>query len=384
MTKHDKEVYSSVKALYHRSSMVKILRGEQPYPRHIELVISDLCNHDCGFCSYRMSGYISNTLFQETGGNTRKDRNPNRQIPREKCFEIIDDCVAMGVGAIQFTGGGEPTIHPDFVEIVKYAQERGLDTALVTNGSMLHERTVREVCVKMVWVRVSIDAATSEHYSEERRIPAKAFYTMISGLLSLCAEARAADSGVVIGTGFVVTPRNYRQIYEATRLYKSTGAQHIRIGLQFNSDWEEPFRAIWDDVRDQTSRAVADFDSSDFVVIDRTQQRFDEFAGRHTGKVDYKFCGFQNFTNYIGGDLNIYRCCQWAFHPRGLVGSIKEQSLKEFYDSADKKKDFQEFDARKCGNCQFHACNKAIHAVIDDPDIMNHLNDEDPGHLNFV
>lgn len=384
MSKDDKCMYSGAKALYHRESMDKILQGEQPYPCHINFVISDLCNHDCNFCSYRMKGYMSNVLFQDTPGDTYKDRNPNRQIPKEKCFEILDDCVAMGTRAIQFTGGGEPTIHPDFVEIVKYAQDRGLETALVTNGNMLHHTAIREVCLNMVWVRVSIDASTGENYSETRGVPGKAFYTMIGSLMKLCAEARAAKSDVVIGTGFVVTPKNYQQIYEAARLYKATGVHHLRIGLQFNSDWEKPFISIWDDIQDQTSRAVADFHSSDFIVIDRTQQRFDEFAGRHTGKIDYEFCGFQNFTNYIGGDLNVYRCCQLAFYPTGLVGSIKNQRLKEFYDSEAKKQNFTAFNAKICGNCQQHDCNKAIDAVINDPNLMNSLNDEEPPHINFV
>jgi len=379
----NKSSYLGVKALYHEESMKKILNKEQPYPTHIELVISDLCNHDCKFCSYRMSNYLSNTLFQETRGGTRKDRNPNRQISKEKCFEIIDDCVEMGVKAIQFTGGGEPTIHPNFVEIVQYAQDKGLDTALVTNGNMLHVNEVRQVCINMVWVRVSIDASSSVYYGEVRGVPEKSFYTMIGGLMKLCAEAKAENSSVVIGTGFVTTPENHDQIYEAVRLFKLTGAQHVRVGLQFSNDWEKPFIPLWSVIRDQSVRAVKDFDDKGFAVIDRTQQRFDEFAGRHVGKIDYEFCGFQNFTNFIGGDLNVYRCCQFAFHPRGLIGSIKDQRLKDFYDSELKKKDFASFNAKQCGNCQFHGCNKAIDAVKKDPDILNQLGNK-PDHINFV
>ena len=325
----NKSSYLGVKALYHEESMKKILNGEQPYPTHIELVISDLCNHDCSFCSYRMSNYLSNTLFQETRGGTRKDRNPNRQIPKEKCFEIIDDCVEMGVKAIQFTGGGEPTIHPNFVEIVQYAQDKGLDTALVTNGNMLHVNEIRQVCINMVWVRVSIDASSSVYYGEVRGVPEKSFYTMIGGLMKLCAEAKAVNSSVVIGTGFVTTPENHDQIYEAVRLFKLTGAQHVRIGLQFSNDWEKPFIPIWDVVRDQAVRAMKDFDDKNFSVIDRTQQRFDEFAGRDVLEVDATHIGHDAVDQLAGRHLLAQHQHRVAGRGHGQADLLRKAGLAD-------------------------------------------------------
>jgi molybdenum cofactor biosynthesis enzyme MoaA len=86
-----------------------------------------------------MDGYSSNVLFKVLQPDGTSDNNPKRFIPREKCLEILDDCVEMGVGAVQITGGGEPTVHADHPEIFRAVIDRGLDLALVTNGWAMRE-----------------------------------------------------------------------------------------------------------------------------------------------------------------------------------------------------------------------------------------------------
>src|SRR6185436_9951432 len=81
-------------------------------------------------CAYRSSNGFSIEQFAGVNG----EKNPNRKITTAKAIEILDDCGSLGVKAIQFTGGGEPTVHPDHLLIFEYAQNMGLETSLVTNG----------------------------------------------------------------------------------------------------------------------------------------------------------------------------------------------------------------------------------------------------------
>src|SRR3990167_8685596 len=100
-------IYSPNKASKHPASLAILQEGGQPNPIHVQLVISDLCNHRCGWCAYRLDGYSSNKLFKIIQPDGEVNNNPNRMIPLEKVKEIVDDCAAMGVKAIQLTGGGE-------------------------------------------------------------------------------------------------------------------------------------------------------------------------------------------------------------------------------------------------------------------------------------
>jgi intein/homing endonuclease len=54
------------------------------------------------------------------------------------------------------TGGGEPTIHPDFCEIVTYAKDLGFSLGLCTNGKLLGTKIPKEIVAKFSWVRLGL------------------------------------------------------------------------------------------------------------------------------------------------------------------------------------------------------------------------------------
>jgi radical SAM protein with 4Fe4S-binding SPASM domain len=371
-------VYSTEKTLYHPRQMEALRKGEQPYPVHVELIISDYCNHDCSFCAYRMSGYTSNELFQIEEGQSRKARNPKRMIPKEKCFEILDDCKAMGVKAIQFTGGGEPTVHPDFVDIVEYAQSLGFDTALVTNGNMLVEERHRRVLKKMTWVRVSIDAAKPQTYMEMRGVGYGAWRRLVDGVDMFNQDIKDLEDRPVFGAGFVTTPENWTEMYDAAWLYRSWGFDNIRIGLMFNPDNDNPYKQIRYKMNYLALKAIEDFDGNgDFRVINRVSEKLGELT---QGSPDFDFCSYQHFTTYIGGDLNVYRCCVYAYHHHGIVGSIKEQGFKELWDSQAKKENMDSFNPRECERCQFTEIINNTNRSIESKEPLGGV----PPHVNFT
>ncbi len=376
---NNNNVYSTLKPIYHKENIETLRKGEQPYPVHVEIIISDYCNHDCGFCAYRMSGYSSNELFQIEEGQSRKARNPNRMINKEKCFEILDDCKEMNVKAIQFTGGGEPTIHPNFIEIVEYALDLGFDVGLVTNGSMLSKKRHREVAVRLVWLRVSIDAADRHYYSEERRVGLKAWDNLEKGVRLLREDLNNLKSETVLGAGYVVTDRNWKGIHKATGIYKDWGFDNVRLGLMFSPDGAKPYEDFRYDMSYLAIKAVEDFSDRSYTVINRVSEKYDELD---KGNPTFEFCSYQHFTQYIGGDLNLYRCCVYAYNYHGLVGSLRNMRYKELLDSQSKKENMSNFKASSCERCQFtdiiKNTNSFIESEIDPP------NKDIPMHVNFT
>ena len=164
--KTDPNVYSPYKAAHHQDRIEQIKNGDQPVPLQVQLIIADLCNHNCSFCAYRMEGYTSNKNFGEWDAvKGMINNNPNRMIPYEKCIEILDDCAELGVKALQYTGGGEPTVHPKHKELFQYTLDKGMDLALVTNGTIMRPG-VPEILAQGKWVRFSIDAGKAKTYSE--------------------------------------------------------------------------------------------------------------------------------------------------------------------------------------------------------------------------
>lgn len=363
--------YSPDKIFHHRDKIDQLKAGEQPVPLQMQLIISDLCNQDCSFCAYRMSGYTSNELFKVVHPETGKvNNNPNRKIPYEKCIEILDDCAEMGVKAVQCTGGGEPSVHPDHLKVYQAILDRGMDFALVSNGVNFKPETI-PVLLQATWVRFSIDAGCQETYSKIRNVSAQHYERVWKNVQDLVAEKRRTDSDVVIGLGFVVTADNWSEVGQFTKLAKAAGVDNVRLSAVFQPDNEKYFESFFNAASNHCKEAKERHESPHFTV-------FNNFGERHSDLVqaapDYSFCSQQQLNVYIGGDLNVYRCCTTSYNPQGLLGSIADQRFKDFWHSDRKRRKIADFDARSCERCMFNNKNKKLLYAID----------PNPQHVNFI
>jgi MoaA/NifB/PqqE/SkfB family radical SAM enzyme len=379
------DAYSPLKAVRHLDVIQGVRDARPVRPVHVQLILSDLCNQSCTFCSYRDPAYTSSQLFYEikkSGAGLRRDEahpernyNPNRMIDFEKVEEIVDDCARMGVSGIQFTGGGEPTVHPKFADALFHAQSKGIATSLVTNGVLVGKNfdKWRNELMCLRWIRFSLDAATLKTYTDVRHVPDWHFTSALAGIRQLrdLRDHRGA-SGPIIGVGFVVTPDNWTEVYEACVLARDSGADNIRISAQFSADDEKKFESFYKECAGLCQRAEREITSKSFTVYNRFGQKLDDLRQKAP---DYDACGYQHVTTYIGADLNVYRCCVLAYNERGVVGSLKEQSLRHLWMSQRRVDEMNQFDARGCERCQFNTINKNLEYM---------LSDKDPAHSEFV
>jgi MoaA/NifB/PqqE/SkfB family radical SAM enzyme len=361
--------YSPLKVFHHQERLSVLRDGGQPAPAQVQLVISDFCNQSCSFCAYRMEGYTANELFKVIREDGTADSNPKRMIPLAKCLEILDDCRDMGVGAVQITGGGEPTAHPDHAAVFAAVLDRGLDLALVTNGVIMRDG-IPELLARAKWVRVSIDAGAPETYASVRRVAPSQFEKAWTNVRRLCEARDKAGSGLIVGVGFVVTRENWREVVAAARLARDAGADNLRISAVFQPDDERYFDGFQAEAAALCREAV-ELSAGRFRVFNNFGERVADLK-QHAP--DYSFCGYQNFSTYIGADQNVYRCCVTAYNPRGLVGSVKAQRFSELWESQAKHDDFAAFDARGCERCMFNGKNRTIAYALS----------ETPAHVNFV
>jgi MoaA/NifB/PqqE/SkfB family radical SAM enzyme len=368
--------YSSLKVFHHRERLEQLKRGEQIVPAQLQVILSDLCNHDCSFCSYRWSGYTSNELFT-AGAELAKfgTNNPNRMISFEKAIEVLDDCAEMGIGAIQYTGGGEPTVHPQHREVFQETINRGLEFALVSNGAIFRKASgtvasTIDLLLQASWVRFSLDAGRDDTYSAIRRIPQAIFHQVLGNISNLVSAKEAAGAGPVIGIGFVVTKENWQEVVEAAQLAKVIGANNLRISAVFQPDDDAYFAGFHEQAAALCKEAES-LSEGKFRVFNRFSDRLEDLHDKHP---DYQFCGYQQFNSYLGADLNLYRCCNLGYSLRGKIGSIKEQRLKDLWASEEKRRAIDGFNAHGCPRCMFNRVNRTIAYGID----------ASAEHVNFV
>ncbi|MFQ5761664.1 MAG: radical SAM protein [Candidatus Bathyarchaeia archaeon] len=79
-----------------------------------------------------------------------------RYIPLEDAKRVLDFLSANRFIAVYLTGG-EPTLHPDIVEIVRYANQLGMSTSITTNGTCSKAKVTALKEAGLHFLSVSLD-----------------------------------------------------------------------------------------------------------------------------------------------------------------------------------------------------------------------------------
>src|SRR4051812_28492129 len=88
-------------------------------------------------------------------------RDPN-ELTTSELFAVVDELAEMQVFYVNI-GGGEPTLRPDFWDLLDYCVARKVGVKFSTNGSRITRVTARRVAsTDYVDVQISLDGANAE------------------------------------------------------------------------------------------------------------------------------------------------------------------------------------------------------------------------------
>lgn len=350
------QCYSPLKIIHHPDRIAALRQGLRTTPIHLQLILTNRCNHRCKFCAYRAAGYTSNQTF-----------NDRDEIPFDKVLEIFDSCVALGIKAVELTGGGEPTIHPQFSEVCHALRTRRIDYAVVTNGSRLSSDDLIAMAGAK-WVRFSIDAGTSQTYTTLRRTHPESFKRVQDNIRALVDMRSGPDP--VVGVGFVVTRDNWHEVAQAAAQARDNGADNFRISAVFQNAGAAYFLNIYEAAK-QECRAAESLSNGAFRVFNLFEERIDDLTQQAPADPT---CLIQHLVSYIGADLNLYRCCILAYNAAGLLGSLKDRTLEDLWNSEEVSLKLRGFNATHCPRCMFHGKNRTIaYAIANNPPHANFL-----------
>lgn len=122
-----------------------------------------LCSFDCAYCDLGATEVRLNKLKDSGLLPTVEDILADAQT----AFRLIHERGPM-VSNVTLSGNGEPTLHPDFPEIVaglvslRNIWLEGVPLVLVTNGSALDQRRIAEAANKLDQRIVKIDAGNEK------------------------------------------------------------------------------------------------------------------------------------------------------------------------------------------------------------------------------
>jgi len=129
------------------------------YPDHVDVEISTKCNMRCPMC------YTTTEEFKKT---------VKREFMSFELFKkIIDELAANNVYSIRLSLRGEIFIHPDVIDMIRYAKKKGIkEVSTLTNNLALNPELFRKAMeAGLDWLTISFDGLGKTY--ESIRKPAK-------------------------------------------------------------------------------------------------------------------------------------------------------------------------------------------------------------------
>jgi len=134
-------------------------------PRLAQLVITRKCNLRCKYCN--------------------EFDHSSQPVPKEEVYRRVDKLASLGTLFMEYTGG-EPLLHPDLIDLVRYASRcRFFERWIITNGYLLTPRNIEQLNdAGLTHLQLSIDGL----HPNETSI--KMFYPLKKKLQHLQRHAR--------------------------------------------------------------------------------------------------------------------------------------------------------------------------------------------------
>lgn len=125
-------------------------------PGYLQFAITNICNAKCDFCGFAVDKF---------------DPRQRRTVTLQEARDVIDISVKNHIGYLLFVGG-EPLVHKNLRDMVRYAAERGIRPMICTNGSLWTEQNMRGLAADgLSSVIMSIDSHDVARHEKNRGLP---------------------------------------------------------------------------------------------------------------------------------------------------------------------------------------------------------------------
>ncbi|QGY39376.1 radical SAM protein [Pseudodesulfovibrio cashew] len=352
-------LYTKMKIFHYKDKLDSLPRDREILPPlHIRIKPTNRCNHNCGYCAYRAENL-----------QLGQDMDTSDAIPREKMAEIVEDVIDMGVGAVTFSGGGEPFVYPHLLETATALKAGGVKVASLTNGSRLSGELSEFFAHEGTWLRVSLDGYDDESYARYRGVKQGAFSELMENMTAF----KRLGGPCYLGVSLIVDSENQAHVRDLLFRLRDTGVDSVKVSPCIvdndgarNNEYHRPF---FEAVSKQVAEAKAALDAEDFLIYDAYHELDEKF-----GK-PYASCPYCQILPVIGADLNLYPCQDKAYNlEEGLLGTLKDKRFRELWFS-DKNRFFKIDPSVHCNHhCVANAKNLLVHEYLG----------ADPEHMEFV
>jgi len=281
-------------------------------PTALQIEVTTSCNLQCTMCEHtfmqKMGGHLKFSEFKKL-----IDQNPNIQV-------------------INLTGIGEALLNPEFIQMIKYAKQKGVYVWFNDNFTLMNkEKAEKMIELGADYIIMSLDGATKKTY-EKIRVGAK-FDTVINNFKQL-RELRDGKnlSTPKLGINSVVLKENVHEIEDMVKLSKELKAENlmfISIVMSTNTGKLSLFGVDSKKIKPLVEKAKETAKELGVNVFSWPAIEFN--------KTQKNACIYPWVNPYIGFNGDVIPCCfipQMAnarMEKENIMGNVLEQSLNEIW-----------------------------------------------------
>ena len=240
-------------------------------------------------------------------------RRDPRELSTAECKRVIDELERMQVFYVNI-GGGEPTVRPDFWELVDYATAHHVGVKFSTNGLRITPEVARKLAGSdYIDVQISLDGATAEVNDAVR---GRGSFDMAIAAMRNLADAGFAGFKISV----VMTRHNVAQLDAFKAIADSFGAQLRITRLRPSGRGAD----VWDDLHPTAGQQRELYDwlvSRGENVL--TGDSFFHLAGYGEGLPGLNMCGAGRVVCLIDPVGDVY-ACPFAIHDAFLAGNVRD------------------------------------------------------------
>ncbi len=337
---------NSKKVLYHFFDHASdYMAGKRDFfPHAVEVHPTAKCNHECIHCSY-------------------KERNENRaELDKETFDRLIESMIYMKVSGVFFSGGGEPCIYPHLKEGILKLSENGIETAIITNGSLFERMGIIDIADKLNYIAVSVPSVTEENF---QRITGKQY---VDRILTLPKNIRKkhGENSPIIGTRVVITNIIVREVPLILKTLKECGYDYANFKIV--RDYEGRGLGVDKDAEDRLKIDVEQLIqqgeiSSAYTNLDRIfnyRKPYDAVGACHINQL--------GMLAAITPEGEVYHNISEIGKNEYIIGNLHKKPLEKIWNSERhnevKKQSDKDWLDGKCKDCRSIGFNQRINEVI--------------------
>jgi len=293
-----RELLSKAKFNWQKRYIYLFKRDTAPYPQSINIEITWNCNLNCIMCP-------------RIRGQPFKLKNKNMSfLEFKKILEEVPSCKHINI-----IGAGEPLTHPEFLEMLQYADSKGITVSFTTNGTLLNREKIIKLPKNITSVWFSIDSPVPEIY-ESIRVGSN-FFTVLHNMETLGKLRR--NTKIYIQT--LLMRRNYKDLHNLISIAKKVNAVISFIHpIAFDNEEDKQHVHYLGEEYGKYSQKVYE---------EAKKQRIKVFYRPACPTQKPYACTEPWFTPTISIIGDVYPCC-YIYEARGGALSFKEYYLGEY------------------------------------------------------